>query len=189
MGRSCTVCIHPDKIEIEKGSVDGLSSSMLADRYNLNHHAILRHLKYHTAIRKPNPDAEQAETLADMLQTLTVKALRVIDAQLTDAQSMTTGGLGAVNALKGYLSTFLELIKSREEKRAETADTAMVRYFGLHPEARSAYLRWYKAESRLIRAPKPQAEPYTGTQGVQTDVQQANGAPIVVDRAKEAGKA
>lgn len=147
MGRRCSTCSHPDRQIIEQALLEGrLSQRVIAQEYSVNRASIANHFQKHipTIVAQASPDAQ--ESIGDKLETLTHTALDLIDARLHDPESRDQ--LGTINALRAYLSTFIDMVSKRDERKQDAGDTALKRYMELHPQARAAYLAWYRRETR-----------------------------------------
>ena len=64
MPRKCTVCIHPQRTEIEKALLDGESYQSIADRFGLSKTAVGSH-KRNGHIEQHIAEAKKAEEIAD----------------------------------------------------------------------------------------------------------------------------
>lgn len=99
MARTCTICRHPKRAEIEKALLDGLPLRTISDQWSVSKTALLRHRKNDlpTAILKAK--ASEEVTQADGL-------LARIEALARKAQD-----LGALAEKKGDLRTALVAVR------------------------------------------------------------------------------
>src|SRR5438105_2142582 len=102
MPRTCTVCTHPDREAIDREIVERVPSRTIASRYQLDRSAILRHKDAHVSASLvrvvERRDARAAETLADRVESLYVRASAILDRAESDHVA-----LGAIRELRGVI--------------------------------------------------------------------------------------
>jgi hypothetical protein len=127
----------------------------LGTAYGIDKSAAARHMRLHVKALLNQNSQEVVESMATTVTALVRKALTLIDAQLTQALVTGEPATAAINSLRGYLATLIDLVKAEGEgKRVDTGDTAWKRYLDTHTEARAAYLLWYRAQTRpLVNMP------------------------------------
>lgn len=153
MPRSCTVCTHPDKAEIDEVLVAGVSSAEIAGRYRtVGERAIRRHQTNHVpeTLAKAHEAEEvaQADTLLEQVRELQERALDILD-QAEEAGELRTA-LGAIREARGNLELLAKLLGELSDQpqvnilvSPEWLELRAVIVTALEPygEARNAVLR------------------------------------------------
>ncbi len=119
MPRECTVCAHPDKAEIDKALVTGVSSAEIAGRYRtIGERAIRRHRTNHVpeTLAKAHEAEEvaQADTLLEQVRDLQERALDILD-KAEEAGELRTA-LGAIREARGNLELLAKLLGELDER-------------------------------------------------------------------------
>lgn len=83
MSMTCTVCRHPERVEVEISAVRGESYRNIAERYDLSATAVFRHVKDHLpamlAASEEARDVCRAETVLEQIESLRDAALRILE--------------------------------------------------------------------------------------------------------------
>ena len=113
MPRSCTVCNHHDREDIDEALVRGESSAEIAGRYRtIGERAIRRHRTNHlpeTLAKAQKAEVvAQADTLLDQVRDLQERALDILD-QAEEAGELRTA-LGAILEARGNLELLAKLL-------------------------------------------------------------------------------
>jgi hypothetical protein len=150
MPRSCTVCTHPERAEIDEALVAGVSAAEIGGRYRtIGERAIRRHRSNHLpeklAKAREAEEVAQADGLLEQVRDLQVRALDILD-QAEEAGELRTA-LSAIREARGNLELLAKLLGELDERpvtnvlvSAEwvTVRTAMMEALGRYPEARVA---------------------------------------------------
>ncbi len=150
MPRSCTVCTHPDRAEIDEALVAGESSYALAARYSsLSRAAIQRHGENHLPAKlvmaQAAEEVAQADTLLDQVRDLQRRALDILN-KAEEAGELRTA-LGAIREARGNLELLAKLLGELDERPSVNVlvsaewvmvRTAMMEALGPYPQARVA---------------------------------------------------
>lgn len=101
-GAQCTICSHPQRLEIDKALISGVTYREIAQRYNVSKHAVYRHRKNGhiskqianaarkketkqtkdlkaTIEEKEHREMVAGETLLQQVDTLKTRALAILD--------------------------------------------------------------------------------------------------------------
>jgi hypothetical protein len=119
VARSCTVCTHPDRAEIDEALVAGVSSAEIAGRYRtVGERAIRRHRTNHLpeTLAKAHEAEEvaQADSLLEQVRDLQERALDILD-QAEEAGELRTA-LGAIREARGNLELLAKLLGELSEQ-------------------------------------------------------------------------
>jgi hypothetical protein len=119
MPRSCTVCTHPDRAEIDERLVSGVSSAEIAGRYRtLGERAIRRHRTNHVpeTLAKAHEAEEvaQADSLLEQVRDLQERALDILD-KAEEAGELRTA-LSAIREARGNLELLAKLLGELDER-------------------------------------------------------------------------
>ncbi len=150
MPRSCTVCAHPRRDEIDEALVAGESSAEIAGRYRtIGERAIRRHKANHIPARlvmaQAAEEVAQADTLLGQVRDLQRRALEILD-KAEEAGELRTA-LGAIREARGNLELLAKLLGELDERpvmnilvSAEwvSVRTAMMEALGPYPQAQVA---------------------------------------------------
>jgi hypothetical protein len=150
MPRSCTVCTHPERAEVDQALVAGVSAAEIAGRYRtIRERAIRRHRSNHLPERLAKAheaeEVAQADELLKQVRDLQVRALDILD-KAEEAGELRTA-LSAIREARGNLELLAKLLGELDERpvtnvlvSAEwvTVRTAMMEALDRYPEARVA---------------------------------------------------
>jgi hypothetical protein len=150
MPRSCTVCTHPARAEIDEALVAGVSAAEIAGRYRtIGERAIRRHRSNHLPEKLAKAHeaqaVAQADDLLDQVRDLQERALDILD-KAEEAGELRTA-LSAIREARGNLELLAKLLGELDEHpvtnvlvSAEwvTVRTAMMETLDRYPEARVA---------------------------------------------------
>jgi hypothetical protein len=119
MPRSCTVCTHPDRTEIDEALVGGVSSAEIAGRYRtIGERAIRRHRTNHVpeTLAKAHEAEEvaRADSLLEQVRELQERALEILD-KAEEAGELRTA-LGAIREARGNLELLARLLGELDER-------------------------------------------------------------------------
>jgi hypothetical protein len=150
MPRSCTVCTHPERAEIDEGLVAGVSAAEIAGRYRtIGERAIRRHRSNHLPAKlakaREAEEVAQADDLLEQVRDLRVRALDILD-KAEEAGELRIA-LSAIREARGNLELLAKLLGELDERpvtnvlvSAEwvTVRKAMMETLDRYPEARVA---------------------------------------------------
>jgi len=112
MARECTVCAHPDREDIDRMIVSGVSNRIIATQFDIGISAVQRHkahIPVHLAKAKQAQEVTQADTLFSDLQFLKSKALSLL------SQAEESQDLRAAASLIGQARQTIEVLARSEE--------------------------------------------------------------------------
>ena len=116
MPRTCTVCNHRDREEIDSALLGGEAFRNLAKRFATSPTALFRHKRQHIplALARANEDRESAHgnSLLDQVQQLQVRAMSILD-KAEQAGDLRTA-LAAIGQAKGVLSLRAQVTPAEE---------------------------------------------------------------------------
>jgi hypothetical protein len=151
--RSCTVCTHPDRAEIDEALVGGEPVRQLASRYGtVGRMALQRHKAEHLPAKllmaQAAEEVAQADTLLGQVRDLQERALAILD-QAEEAGELRTA-LGAIREARGNLELLAKLLGELDERPVVNLNlspewlemrTAIVIALEPYSEARDAVLK------------------------------------------------
>jgi hypothetical protein len=151
--RSCTVCSHEARAEIDRALVAGQSSYVLADRYSsLSRPAIERHKANHLPAKlvmaQAAGEVAQADSLLDQVRGLQSRAYGILD-KAEAADDLRTA-LGAIREARGNLELLAKLLGELDERPTLNVTvspewlelrTVIVGALEPHPQARESVVR------------------------------------------------
>jgi hypothetical protein len=119
MPRSCTVCSHEARAEIDRALVAGQSSYVLADRYSsLSRPAIERHKANHLpaslVMAQAAEEVAQADSLLEQVRDLQSRAYGILD-KAEAADDLRTA-LGAIREARGNLELLAKLLGELDDR-------------------------------------------------------------------------
>jgi hypothetical protein len=119
MPRSCTVCNHPDREEIDRALVAGESSAELAGRYRTIGECALRrhkanHLPAKLVMAHAAKEVAQADSLLDQVRDLQSRTLAILEAAEETRQHRTA--LSAIREARSNLELLAKLIGELDER-------------------------------------------------------------------------
>jgi hypothetical protein len=126
MPQACTICTHPDRVEIDKLLADDAQSNrVVARQFKVGHDAIFRHRQNHLAASmvkaKEVEKAVDATTLLEQVQGLLQQAQR-----LTDAAEHSKNLGVALNGVRAIGSTLELLGKISGELKSSMSTTVNI---------------------------------------------------------------
>ncbi len=104
MPRTCTICEHPQRQEIDNQLINGNSFRDIAGRFSLSRSSLSRHKKHlSSGLTKAKKAAEisQADDLLAQVRDLQTRALNILDAAEGSGDLRTA--LGAIREARGNL--------------------------------------------------------------------------------------
>jgi hypothetical protein len=151
--RSCTVCSHEARAEIDRALVAGQSSYVLADRYSsLSRPAIERHKANHLpaslVMAQAAEEVAQADSLLEQVRDLQSRAYGILD-KAEAADDLRTA-LGAIREARGNLELLAKLLGELDERPTLNVTvspewlelrTVIVGALEPHPQARESVVR------------------------------------------------
>jgi hypothetical protein len=153
MPRTCTICSHPNRAEIEDAIViHSQSKRRIASQHGVTERAVRYHIKEHLpallALARDAERAARADTLLDRIEALQRRTLAILEA--TEATHDHRTALAAIGEARRNLELIGEV--SRELNRTPTLNlsvnsewialrTVIVGALEPHPEARDRVLR------------------------------------------------
>ncbi len=153
MPRSCTICGHAARTEIDKALAAGESTGQLAGRYRtIDERAIRRHRSNHLpaklVLAEKAAEVAEAGDLLSQVQGLQARTLAILEA--AEASSEHRTALGAIREARSNLELLAKLLGELDERPVvnvlvspqwlelrATIVTALER----HPQARESVLR------------------------------------------------
>ena len=153
MPRSCTVCNHPNRKEIDEALVQGESSAEIAGRYRtIGERALRRHKANHLPAKlvmaRAAEEVAQADDLLGQMQDLQQRTLAILEGAESAKQHRTA--LSAIREARSNLELLAKLLGELDERpvvnlsvSSEWLELRAVIVMALepHPEARGAVLR------------------------------------------------
>jgi hypothetical protein len=157
MPRSCTVCNHPDREEIDRALVAGEANTQLSSVFAVSEQALRRHKGSHLPARlvmaEKAQEVAQADDLLDQLKDLQTRTLAILEAAETTNQHRTA--LSAIREARSNLELLAKLLGELDERpqvnltlSAEWLEmrTAILVALEPHPEALRAVVGALEAE-------------------------------------------
>ena len=119
MARSCTVCTHPKREEIDRALVEGVSAAEIAGRYRtLGERAVRRHRSNHLPARmvmaEKAAEVAEADNLLEQVGDLQRRALGILD-RAEEAGELKTA-LSAIREARGNLELLAKLLGELDER-------------------------------------------------------------------------
>jgi hypothetical protein len=152
MPRECTVCVHPEKGDIDEALVGGASNRSLASLYDVSEASVRRHKANHLPAKlvmaQAAEEVAQADTLLEQVRDLQERALDILD-KAEEAGELRTA-LGAIREARGNLELLAKLLGELSDQpqvnvlvSPEWLELRAVIVTALepHPEARESVLR------------------------------------------------
>jgi hypothetical protein len=147
--RSCTVCEHPKREEIDKALVAGDANTKLSSVFAVSEQALRRHKGSHLPAKLVMAEAAaevaEADSLLEQVRDLQRRVLDILD-KAEEAGELRTA-LSAIREARGNLELLAKLLGELDERpvtnvlvSAEwvTLRTAMMEALGPYPRARVA---------------------------------------------------
>ena len=119
MPRSCTVCAHPRREEIDRALVDGVSTAEISGRYRtVGERAVRRHRSNHLPAKlvmaEKAAEMAEADDLLDQVGDLQRRALAILD-RAEEAGELRTA-LSAIREARGNLELLAKLLGELDER-------------------------------------------------------------------------
>jgi hypothetical protein len=112
MPRSCTVCEHPERVEIDRALVGDASNRSLASLYDVSEAAVRRHKANHLPARlvmaQAAEEVAQADTLLEQVRDLQQRTLTILEASEESQQHRTA--LAAIREARSNLEMLARLV-------------------------------------------------------------------------------
>ena len=150
MPRSCTVCSHPKREEIDRALVEGVSAAEISGRYRtLGERAVRRHRSNHhpakLVMAEKAAEVAEADDLLEQVGDLQRRALAILD-RAEEAGELRTA-LSAIREARGNLELLAKLLGELDERPVVNLNVSsewlelravIVTALEPHPEAMSA---------------------------------------------------
>ena len=150
MPRSCTVCAHPRREEIDRALVEGVSTAEISGRYRtVGERAVRRHRSNHLPAKlvmaEKAAEVAEADNLLDQVGDLQRRALAILD-RAEEVGELRTA-LSAIREARGNLELLAKLLGELDERPVVNLNVSpewlelravIVTALQPHPEAMSA---------------------------------------------------
>ena len=150
MPRSCTVCVHAKREEIDRALVEGVSAAEISGRYRtVGERAVRRHRSNHLpaklVIAEKAAQVAEADDLLEQVGDLQRRALAILD-KAEEVGELKTA-LSAIRETRGNLELLAKLLGELDERPVVNLNvssewlelrTVIVTALEPHPEAMSA---------------------------------------------------
>ncbi len=150
MSRSCTVCAHPRREEIDRALVEGVSAAEISGRYRtVGERAVRRHRSNHPPAKlvmaEKAAQVAEADDLLEQVGDLQRRALAILD-KAEEVGELKTA-LSAIRETRGNLELLAKLLGELDERPVVNLNvspewlelrTVIVTALGPHPEALGA---------------------------------------------------
>jgi hypothetical protein len=150
--RTCTVCVHDSRVEIDRALVAGEAFRNIAERFGTSATALHRHKGEHLPAKllmaQQAEEVAQADSLLDQVGDLQRRAYGILD-KAEGAGDLRTA-LGAIREARGNLELLAKLLGELDERRVVNLNVSpewlelravIVGALEPHPDARGAVLR------------------------------------------------
>ncbi len=118
MPRSCTVCTHPDRTEIDEALVGGIAFPALVAEYRVSKDSLSRHKANHLPAKlvmaQAAEEVAQADTLLDQARNLQARTLAILEAAEETRQHRTA--LSAIREARSNLELLAKLLGELDER-------------------------------------------------------------------------
>ena len=119
MPRSCTVCAHPRREEIDRALVEGVSTAEISGRYRtVGERAVRRHRSNHLPAKlvmaEKAAEMAEADDLLDQVGDLQRRALAILDK--AEAAGELKTALSAIREARGNLELLAKLLGELDER-------------------------------------------------------------------------
>ena len=119
MPRSCTVCAHPKREQIDLALVEGVSAAEISGRYRtVGERAVRRHRSNHLPAKlvmaEKAAEVAEADTLLDQVKGLQARAYALLD-KAEEAGELRTA-LSATREARGNLELLAKLLGDLDER-------------------------------------------------------------------------
>ena len=153
MPRSCTVCVHAKREEIDRALVEGVSAAEISGRYRtIGERAVRRHRSNHLPAKlvmaEKAAEVAEADNLLDQVGDLQRRALAILD-RAEEVGELRTA-LSAIREARGNLELLAKLIGQLDERPVVNLNvspewlelrTVILRTLAPYPDARAALAR------------------------------------------------
>ena len=152
MPRSCTVCAHEARTEIDRALVAGETFRHIAARFDTSTGALQRHKADHLPVKlakaQEAQEVAQADDLLSQVRDLQIRALAILD-KAEEAGELRTA-LFAIREARGNLELLAKLLGELDDRPQVNVlvspewlelRAVIVGALETHPEARGAVLR------------------------------------------------
>jgi hypothetical protein len=118
MSRRCTICEHPERVEIDKQLIERRSFRNITEHFSLSLGALHRHKSDHIdenlAKAKEAQEVAQADNLFDQVSDLQKKALSILSK--AEAEKDYRAANGAIREARGCLELLAKLLGELNER-------------------------------------------------------------------------
>jgi hypothetical protein len=152
MPRTCTICEHPERGEIDRALVGGASNRSAASLYDVSEAAVRRHKANHLPAKmvmaQAAEEVAEADSLLDQVRDLQGRAYGILD-KAEAADDLRTA-LGAIREARGNLELLAKLLGELDEHPQVNLNVSpewlelravIVGALEPHPQARESVLR------------------------------------------------
>jgi len=152
MPRSCTLCEHPRREEIDKALVGDSSNLSISSLFGVSESAVRRHKANHLPAKlvmaQTAEEIAQADDLLSQVRDLQGRALAILD-KAEDAGELRTA-LSAIREARGNLELLAKLLGELDERPVVNLNVSpewlelravIIGALEPHPDARGAVLR------------------------------------------------
>jgi hypothetical protein len=118
MPRKCTVCAHPDRVEIDRALVAGVANRRIASQRNVTERAVRHHKTNHLPAKlvmaTAASEVAEADALLDRVRDLQGRVYGILD-KAEGAGDLRTA-LGAIREARGTLELLAKLLGELDER-------------------------------------------------------------------------
>jgi hypothetical protein len=118
MPRTCTICEHPERGEIDRALVGGASNRSAASLYDVSEAAVRRHKANHLpaslVMAQAAEEVAQADSLLEQVRGLQSRAYGILD-KAEAADDLRTA-LGAIREARGNLELLAKLLGELDDR-------------------------------------------------------------------------
>ena len=136
MARTCTVCVHNNRAQIDHALAEGMPNRRIATQYSLSEASVRRHHDSHLpATLSKAHEAEEvsrADDLLEKVQSLQSRTLAILD-KAEGAGDLRTA-LGAIREARGNVEILAKLLGELDER-------PVVNLVLIDPQVRGAIVR------------------------------------------------
>jgi hypothetical protein len=137
VARTCTVCSHPERSDLDEALVAGESTGKLAGRYRTIHERALRrhrdnHLPAKLVLAHEAEEVATADNLLEKVQDFQSRTLAILDK--AEAAGDLRTALGAIREARGNVELLAKLLGELDER-------PQVNVIMIAPEVRDAIVR------------------------------------------------
>ncbi len=118
MPRTCTVCEHPKRAEVDKALAGGASNRSVASLYDVSEASVRRHKGNHLPARlvlaEKAAEVAEADDLLEQVRGLQARALSILDRAEESGELRTA--LGAIREARGNLELLAKLLGELDDR-------------------------------------------------------------------------